>query len=209
MGECNLYRFISKENDGKHERNESAIRADQNVSRTIFLVSRTHVCSSVLFAMNIHFFSPFIFIELSKDVLKETNSIHDGIGLPDWKLVICLGFAWICITLILIKGMLLEYNIIYYNTVIKTNSGIRSSGKASYFLAIFPYVIMGVLLVRAITLPGAGAGILYFITPQFDQLLNPKVWYAAVSQVFFSLAICFGNIIMYSSFNRFSQNVYR
>jgi solute carrier family 6 (neurotransmitter transporter, glycine) member 5/9 len=36
-----------------------------------------------------------------------------------------------------------------------------------------------------------------------------KVWYAAVTQVFFSLTICFGNIIMYSSYNRFSSNIYR
>lgn len=92
----------------------------------------------------------------SKEVLKEADTIHNGIGLPDWKLALCLGFAWICITLILIKG-------------------IKSSGKASYFLAIFPYVIMGVLLVRAVTLPGSADGILYLLTPQFDQLLNPKV----------------------------------
>lgn len=53
--------------------------------------------------------------------------------------------------------------------------GIKSSGKASYFLALFPYVIMIVLLVRSVTLPGSVNGILYFVTPQWDQLLNPKV----------------------------------
>lgn len=126
----------------------------------------------------------------SKVVLKEKASIDDGIGLPDWKLVLCLAGAWILISLTVMRG-------------------IKSSGKASYFLAIFPYVIMGVLLLRAVTLPGSATGILYFLTPQFGQLLNPKVWYAAVSQVFFSLAICLANITMYSSFNRFTQNVYR
>lgn len=123
-------------------------------------------------------------------MLKEKANIDDGIGVPEWKLVLCLAGAWILISLTLLRG-------------------IQSSGKASYFFAIFPYVIMGVLLVRAVTLPGSARGILYFLTPQFDQLLNPKVWYAAVTQVFFSLAICVGNIIMYSSFNKFTQNVYR
>jgi solute carrier family 6 (neurotransmitter transporter, glycine) member 5/9 len=33
--------------------------------------------------------------------------------------------------------------------------------------------------------------------------------YAAVTQVFFSLSVCFGNIIMYSSYNSFGHNVYR
>lgn len=53
--------------------------------------------------------------------------------------------------------------------------GVRSSGKASYFLALFPYVGMGILLVRACTLEGAAAGILYFIKPQFGKLLDPTV----------------------------------
>lgn len=36
-----------------------------------------------------------------------------------------------------------------------------------------------------------------------------QVWYAAVTQCFYSLAVCFGNIIMYASFNTFEHNVYR
>lgn len=58
---------------------------------------------------------------------------------------------------------------------IYSNVGIKSSGKASYFLALFPYIIMGVLLVRAVTLPGSVNGILYFLTPQWNELLNPRV----------------------------------
>ncbi len=34
---------------------------------------------------------------------------------------------------------------------------------------------MLVLFVRAVTLPGAFQGISYLFTPQFNQLLNPKV----------------------------------
>ncbi|KAJ6647377.1 Sodium-dependent nutrient amino acid transporter 1 [Pseudolycoriella hygida] len=86
---------------------------------------------------------------------------------------------------------------------------IKSSGKSSYFLAIFPYIVMLILFVRAITLPEALQGISYLFTPQFNQLLNPKVWYSAMIQVFYSLSICFGPIIMHASFNRFSQNILR
>ncbi|XP_017154046.1 sodium-dependent nutrient amino acid transporter 1 isoform X1 [Drosophila miranda] len=125
-----------------------------------------------------------------KEVLHEKPDIIDGIGLPNWELVIGLFVAWLCVFLIIRRG-------------------VKSSGKASYFLAIFPYVIMGVLLIRAVTLPGAADGILYFIKPQWGKILDPKVWYAAVTQCFYSLSVCFGNIIMYSSFNKFGHNVHR
>lgn len=87
--------------------------------------------------------------------------------------------------------------------------GIKSSGKVAYFLAIFPYIIMLVLLIRSLTLPGAFNGVLYFLTPQWDRLLDAGVWYAAVTQVFFSLTVCYGVIVMYSSYNRFEHNINR
>lgn len=126
----------------------------------------------------------------SKEVLREKNQIEDGIGLPNWELVLGLFLSWVCVFFIIRRG-------------------VKSSGKASYFLALFPYVIMGVLLVRAVTLPGSADGILYFIKPQWGKILDPKVWYAAVTQCFYSLSVCFGNIIMYASFNKFGHNVYR
>nr|XP_016945681.1 sodium-dependent nutrient amino acid transporter 1 isoform X2 [Drosophila suzukii] len=125
-----------------------------------------------------------------KEVLHEKPNIEDGIGLPNWELVLGLFVAWACVFFIIRRG-------------------VKSSGKASYFLALFPYVIMGVLLVRAVTLPGSLDGIYYFIKPQWGKILDPKVWYAAVTQCFYSLSVCFGNIIMYSSFNKFGHNVHR
>jgi solute carrier family 6 amino acid transporter-like protein 5/7/9/14 len=53
--------------------------------------------------------------------------------------------------------------------------GVKGSGKAAYFLALFPYVIMVALLIRGATLPGAGQGVLFFIEPQWGELLNPEV----------------------------------
>lgn len=88
--------------------------------------------------------------------MHKNESLYEGLGLPDWKLALCLLFAWLCVATILIKG-------------------IKSSGKASYFLAIFPYVIILILFVHACTLDGAFNGIRYFLTPQWDQLLNVTV----------------------------------
>ena len=87
---------------------------------------------------------------------KQLDNIDDGIGLPDWRLSLCLLLAWLCIFLILMKG-------------------VASSGKVAYFTAIFPYVVLIALLVRGATLPGAADGMWYFIKPEWDKLLDPKV----------------------------------
>lgn len=83
-------------------------------------------------------------------------NIDDGIGVPEWRLSLCLLLSWIIIFLTLVKG-------------------VKSSGKVAYFTAIFPYVVMIILLVRGVTLPGAWSGILYFITPQWDKVYDPNV----------------------------------
>lgn len=93
---------------------------------------------------------------------KRAIAIHDNsasislIGWPSWSLSLCLFGSWLLVFLIISRG-------------------IQSSGKWSYFLAMFPYVIIAALFVRAVTLEGAGTGIMYFLTPQWSELLNPKV----------------------------------
>ncbi|XP_043500880.1 sodium-dependent nutrient amino acid transporter 1-like [Polistes fuscatus] len=126
----------------------------------------------------------------TKTVLKEIPNIDNGLGLPDWKLTLCLFVAWCSIFAVLARG-------------------VKSQGKAAYFLAIFPYVIMIALLIRAVTLEGASNGIIFFIQPKWDKLFDPNVWYAAVTQCFFSLSVCFGGVVMYSSYNDFRHNIYR
>lgn len=37
--------------------------------------------------------------------MKKIDSIDEGIGLPDWKLSLCLLLAWIIICAILMKGV--------------------------------------------------------------------------------------------------------
>lgn len=90
------------------------------------------------------------------EVLKSKQDISDGIGIPDWKLTLYLLAAWIIVFLVIIRG-------------------VKSSGKVAYFLAIFPYLTMITLLVKASTLEGAVDGIIYFITPKWSELLKPKV----------------------------------
>ncbi|XP_043279000.1 sodium-dependent nutrient amino acid transporter 1-like isoform X1 [Venturia canescens] len=135
-------------------------------------------------------FSSSAEIYFRKIVLNEAPSIDDGLGLPSLKLSLCLAAGWLAVFATLCRG-------------------VKSTGKAAYFLAIFPYVIMIVLLVRAVTLAGAIKGILFFVTPKWESLWQAKVWYSGITQCYFSLAVCFGPIITYSSHNKFRHPVDR
>lgn len=44
-----------------------------------------------------------------------------------------------------------------------------------YFTALFPYVILIVLLINNVQLPGASDGISFFIVPEWDKLLSVEV----------------------------------
>src|SRR5699024_1123855 len=57
-----------------------------------------------------------------------------------------------------------------------------------------------VIVIRAITLPGAVEGLNAFFTPDFSALADGQVWVAAYGQIFFSLSIAFAIMITYSSY---------
>uniref|UniRef100_A0A8C1IBI2 Transporter n=1 Tax=Cyprinus carpio TaxID=7962 RepID=A0A8C1IBI2_CYPCA len=119
--------------------------------------------------------------------------ISKGIEYPGdirWPLAACLFLAWLIVYASLAKG-------------------IKSSGKVVYFTATFPYVVLVILLIRGVTLPGAGSGILYFITPKWEKLNDAKVWKDAATQIFFSLSAAWGGLITLSSYNKFHNNCYR
>lgn len=86
--------------------------------------------------------------------------------------------------------------------------GIKSSGKISYFLAIFPYIMLSLLLFNTLQLPGAWDGLTAFFKPEWSAIIDPKVWYEAVTQAFFSLGVCYVMIIAYSSYNQFDHKIH-
>ena len=61
-------------------------------------------------------------------------------------------------------------------------------------------LMFGIIVIRAITLDNATAGLQAFFAPDWSQLTNGKVWVAAYSQIFFSLSIAFGIMITYASY---------
>lgn len=52
-----------------------------------------------------------------------------------------------------------------------------------YFTATFPFAMLLVLLVRGLTLPGAGAGIKFYLYPDISRLEDPQVLWGTLSSL--------------------------
>ncbi|XP_072104042.1 sodium- and chloride-dependent GABA transporter 1 isoform X2 [Mobula birostris] len=101
-------------------------------------------------------------------------------------------------------GLLLVSWIIVYFCIFK---GVKSTGKVVYFTAIFPYLILMILLINNIQLPGAKDGILFFLRPNWSKLLEVQVWVNAAAQIFNSIGIGFGSMVSLASYNKFNNNI--
>lgn len=86
---------------------------------------------------------------------------------------------------------------------IHTENTSEQVGKVSYFTAPFPYLLLTILFVRGVTLPGASNGIKFFLYPEWNRLLDLKVWADAAIQMFFGLGPGWGGIVNMASFNNF------
>lgn len=61
-------------------------------------------------------------------------------------------------------------------------------------------IIFLLIVIRAVTLPGAIVGLEAFFKPDFTEILSPSVWVAAYGQIFFSLSIAFAIMVTYASY---------
>ena len=71
---------------------------------------------------------------------------------------------------------------------------------ATKFMIPTLVVVFTVLVVRAVTLPGAAQGLEALFEPDFSRLGDAQVWVAAYGQIFFSLSIAFAIMITYASY---------
>ncbi|MCL6259154.1 sodium:calcium symporter [Aquiflexum sp. TKW24L] len=113
--------------------------------------------------------------------------------------------------------------VIFYVLVLALNvyilskglGGIEKAAKIGMPLLILFGIILAVKALtlgesgRSIEFPDASAwdGLNFLWTPQFDSLLNPKVWFAAAGQIFFTLSVGMGTIQCYASYLRANDDV--
>ncbi|MBA3065745.1 sodium-dependent transporter [bacterium] len=85
--------------------------------------------------------------------------------------------------------------------------GVKSVGKVVMITMPLPIILLLILLIRGITLPGAGEGIIFYLKPDFSALLDLAVWRAAASQIFFTLSLAFGIMIAYASYQHEASDI--
>ncbi len=78
--------------------------------------------------------------------------------------------------------------------------GARTVGKVVYATVLIPWALLVLLVIRAVTLPGAGDGLEWFLMPEWGRLLDGEIWLAAYAQTFFSLSVGFAIMPAYASY---------
>ncbi|CAH2073969.1 unnamed protein product, partial [Iphiclides podalirius] len=121
---------------------------------------------------------------------KKVLNMSDGIEFPGgmrWELAACLVCAWVLVYFALWKS-------------------IKSSAKVRYITTTLPFLLIIVFLGRSLTLDGADKGLRFFFKPDWELLKQSRPWVNAASQIFNSIGIAFGSMIMFASYNRFDNN---
>ena len=94
-------------------------------------------------------------------------------------------------------GVIIIWAILWFISNKDVDKGI---GKASKILIPLLFIIMGIIIIYALTLPGADIGINALINPQWDRLLDVNIWLAAFGQIIFSLSVGEALALTYASY---------
>ncbi len=79
----------------------------------------------------------------------------------------------------------------------------RGVERVTVFMMSGLFVLLLVLVIRSVTLPGAGAGLAFYLLPDFGKMMESGLWksiYAAMGQAFFTLSIGIGSMAIFGSY---------
>jgi neurotransmitter:Na+ symporter, NSS family len=122
-----------------------------------------------------------------EQVLRVSGSPNQ-LGGINWAIFFALLVSWVMIYFCVWKGT-------------------QSVGKVVAYSVPLPVILLGALLVRAVTLPGFWDGWQVYLTPSWSALLNPEVWTAAFSQTFYTFSLAFGIMIAYGSYKSDEEDI--
>lgn len=92
-------------------------------------------------------------------------------------------------------ALIASYVIIYFSIW----KGLKSSGYIMYITVPLPYILLGILLAKGLTLDGSIDGLKFLLVPEWSKLYELKVWEDAFIQILYSSGIAFGPLTYYAS----------
>lgn len=103
-------------------------------------------------------------------------------------LVVSMFFAYVCVYFCAWKGL-------------------KSTGKMVWVTCLLPYVIITVLLIKALTLNGCGSGLKYLFIPDWSKVGDGGIWKNAAIQILFSSGVAYGPFLYYGSARKKSDTI--
>lgn len=94
-------------------------------------------------------------------------------------------------------GVLILWIILWFISHRNVDKGI---GKVSKILIPALFVIMAMIIIYALTLPGADIGVATLLTPDWGKLTDVNIWLAAFAQIIFSLSMGQAIALTYASY---------
>ena len=99
-------------------------------------------------------------------------------------------------------GVFIFLIISYVLILLSLRNGIKSVSKVIIYTATIPFILLIILIIRGVTLPGAEIGLRALFIPDWNTLLDIKLWQAAIGQSFFSAALATGYFTMSGSYRK-------
>ncbi|XP_053376578.1 sodium- and chloride-dependent glycine transporter 2-like [Mercenaria mercenaria] len=86
---------------------------------------------------------------------------------------------------------------------------IKSIEKVIYVTATVPFFLTVAIFIRSLMLPGSNLGLIHFIHPDFNKIVQPRVWIEATLMAFYTLGFGWGGNMLLGSHAHFKENCLR
>jgi NSS family neurotransmitter:Na+ symporter len=112
------------------------------------------------------------------------------------------------LTSVFVPQMFIGLIIVWAVAILIMFGGIRKGVELANKICIpLLLVLFGIMVFKALSLPGAVIGLNAFFEPNWARMSDPNVWLAAYGHVFFSLSVGFGIMVTYASYLNKNTNL--
>lgn len=112
------------------------------------------------------------------------------------------------LTSVFVPQMFIGLVIVWAVSILIMFGGIRKGVELANKICLpLLLVLFGIMVYKAVNLPGAIVGLNAFFEPNWMKMKDPNVWLAAYGHIFFSLSVGFGIMVTYASYLKKNTNL--